>query len=294
MSNALSRAMIVGAGGMLAAALRRSLVRRGVEPILCDRARCDLTDKDAVLRLIDDERPSVVVNAAAYTAVDKAEAEEAQAHQVNGDAPGHLAAACAKVGAKLVHFSTDFVFDGNGACPYPVDAPVEPISAYGRSKLAGEQAIANSKLDDYLILRTAWLYGPWVGRPFPKLMVDLARAGTPLKVVDDQRGAPTMTVDLAEAALDLIAGDHRGMFHVTNGGETTWYSFAVAALDAFAVNDAAIEPTTTAAYPAGKTGIAPRPPYSVLDLSKTERALGRPMRPWRRALLDYRDLCAAQ
>ncbi len=289
----LDRVLLTGASGMLAAALTRALKRRGVEPILCDRARCDLTDADAVARLLPEEKPTLVLNAAAYTAVDKAEAEEEQATRVNGDAPGHLAAACAKCGATLVHFSTDFVFDGRGTTPYAVDAPVAPVSAYGRSKLAGERAIEASPLDDYLVLRTAWLYGPWVGRPFPKLMVDLARNGTPLKVVNDQRGAPTMTVDLAEAALDLAAGGHRGVFHVTNGGETTWHDFAKASLDAFGLADADLQPTTTAAYTAGKTGIAPRPAYSALDLAKTEAALGRPMRPWQRALLDYRDLCAA-
>ena len=284
--------LILGGHGMLAAALARAVKRRGREATCIDRDTLDLTDANAVDAYFNEHKPGVVFNAAAYTAVDKAEEEEALATKVNGDAVGHVAAACKACGATLVHYSTDFVFNGTATDPYATDAPTSPISAYGRSKLAGETAVIDSGLEDHLILRTAWLYGPWAGRPFPKVMVDAAKAGKPLKVVADQHGAPTFTVDLAEASLDLLDKRARGLFHVTGGGRTTWFDFTKKILEVFGVEPQSLEPTTAAAWAELRPDSAKRPAFSVLDLSKTEQALGRPMRAWDKALLDYRDVTA--
>jgi len=286
--------LVLGNRGMLAAAVTRSLCRRGVEPVGVDRDECDVTDPDAVETLVARVAPATVINCSAYTAVDRAEAEEAAATRLNGDAVGHIARACRAHGATLAHVSTDFVFDGHASQPYPETAEPAPLGAYGRSKLAGERALLDSGLDDYLLVRTAWLYGPWVGRPFPKVMVDAARAGKPLRVVADQHGSPTMTLDLAEAICDLLAGGHRGLFHVTGAGRTTWFDFTREVLACFKVEPASLDACTAADWAQLRPESAPRPAFSVLDCAKAERALGRPLRDWRVALRDYRDLCAGQ
>ena len=288
-----ARVLLPGGDGMLAQALRRSLARRGHDAVGFDLDRCDITDARQVDALFDEVRPTLVFNAAAYTAVDKAEEQEELATRVNGEAVGHLAAAAARHGAKLVHFSTDFVFDGEADAPYAVDAPPNPVSAYGRSKLAGERALIESGLDDGLIVRTAWLYGPWAGRPFPKVILEAAKAGRPLTVVGDQHGGPTLTVDLAEATLGLCDAGCRGVYHVTGGGRTTWFGFAEATLKEFGVEPVELKPISAAEWSAMRPDSARRPAFSVLDLSRTEAALGRPMRPWRAALREYRELTQA-
>ena len=288
--NIYSSILITGGGGMLAHALKRQLARRGLEPVMVARADLDVTGYKAVEDIVEHYRPTLVLNCAAYTNVDGCEKNDSLANAVNGTGPANLSAACAYYGSKLVHYSTDFVFDGGGTEPYPTDAPTEPISAYGRSKLLGERAVAARKDLDYLILRTAWLYGPG-GNCFPKTMVTLARAGKPLKVVADQTGSPTFTLDLADATLGLIDAGASGTFHVTNAGRTTWFAFTGAILEAFGASTD-LSSTTSAAWAQQRPDAAPRPAFSVLDLSKTESALGRPMRPWREALRDYRDLTA--
>jgi dTDP-4-dehydrorhamnose reductase len=286
--------LILGSNGMLAAAVMRSLRRRGVDFVGVDRDECDATDPAQVAATFAKVQPKLLINCAAYTAVDKAEEEVELAQKINAEVPANLAAACRDNGTKLVHVSTDFVFDGDATTPYKEDDAATPVSAYGRTKLAGEQAIRDSGHDDWIIARTAWLYGPWAGRPFPKVMIDVARAGEPLSVVADQHGAPTMTVDLAEALLDLAAGDARGVYHVTNSGRTTWHGFAAETLKVFGIEPEELTQTTAAAYAQKRPDAARRPAFSVLDLSKTEAALGRPMRPWQQALLDYRNLSAGQ
>ncbi len=288
-----NRVLLVGNRGMLAAALDRSLARRGIKNTEgVDRDSCDVTSDEAVEATFARTKPNLVFNCAAYTAVDKAEVEEDVATLLNGDAVKRLAEACKRHGATLVHFGTDFVFDGKSDTPYREDDPTGPVSAYGRSKLAGDRALLDGTFDQWLLLRTAWLYGPWSGRPFPKVMVDAARAGKPLKVVSDQHGSPTLTVDLAEAALDLVLGGHRGLFHVTGGGQTTWFDFTKAILEAFKVEPKSLDPVSAADWAEMRPDAATRPGFSVLNLAKTEAALGRPMRDWRAALNDYRDLTA--
>ena len=278
---------------MLAHAVRRALLRRGVEATGVDRDECDITKADSVRAAFETHRPTLVFNCAAYTAVDKAEQEEALATAINGDGPRHLAEACKERGATLVHYSTDFVFDGEATTPYRVEDKPNPLGAYGRSKLAGEVALEQTGFGDWITIRTAWLYGPGPGRPFPKVMLDAAKAGKPLKVIDDQHGLPTFTYDLAEATLALLDADARGLFHMTNGGEaTTWFGFTKQVMETFGVTPASLDPITADDWAKIKPDSAHRPRYSVLDLSRIETAAGRPMRDWKLALRDYRDATA--
>lgn len=287
MSNPYKRVLLVGSHGMLAHAVRRTLMRRGVEPVGVDHEHCDITLPQSVRAVFETHRPTLVVNCAAYTAVDKAEQEEELATRINGDGPRNLAEACMEMGATLVHFSTDFVFDGTATEPYRVEDKPEPLGAYGRSKLAGDIAIEDTGLGDWLTIRTSWLYGAGPGRPFPKVILEAARAGKPLRVVSDQRGSPTFTCDLAQTTLDLLDAEARGLFHVTNAGHTTWFEFTQAICETFRVTPTELSPTTAADWAKMKPDSAPRPAYSVLDLSRTEGAVGRPMRHWRQALEDY-------
>ena len=196
------RIVITGGGGMLGHALADVLRSRGRSPVSLARAECDVADDDHV-RAIFDHKPTLVLNCAAHTKVDLCEEEPARADAVNGYAVGKIASLCRETGACLVHVSTDFVFDGNGTKPYRADDPVRPLSAYGRSKLLGETELQKHAPKDWLIVRTAWVYGRH-GANFPRTMVTVARAGKPLKVVSDQVGSPTYTVDLAEAILALL------------------------------------------------------------------------------------------
>lgn len=289
------RVLVIGSRGMLAHAIRRALARRGLTHTGVDRDECDITEGVAVRQTFTRLKPTLVINCAGYTAVDKAEQEEELATRINGSAVGNIAQACLEHGAMLVHYSTDFVFDGSGNRPYRVNVKPVPVSAYGRSKLAGELAIERSGLAHWLTLRTAWLYGPTGeggGRPFPKVILDAARAGKPLRVVNDQHGSPTFTFDLAEATFDLLDAKARGLFHVTNGGQTTWYGFAKAICDCFHVKPVELSPITSDDWAKMKPDSARRPAYSVLDLARLERAIHRPMRQWDEALRDYCSLTA--
>lgn len=280
--------LLLGSSGMLAHAVKRSLARRGIDCVGLDHEHCDITSPGSVQRAFEQHRPTLVINCAAYTAVDRAEQEEDLATRINGQGPGNLAQACMEAAATLVHFSTDFVFDGRVAEPYRVEDKPDPVSAYGRSKLAGEVAIENTGFGDWLTIRTAWLYGPGPGRPFPKVILEAAKAGKPLKVIDDQHGSPTFTCDLAQATLELLDANARGLFHVTGGGRTTWHGFAAAVLEEFGVKPASFEAIKAADWTKMKPDSAPRPAFSVLDLSRTETVTGRPMRLWRQALKEYR------
>ena len=218
------------------------------------------------------------MNCAALTKVDLCESEPAHAARANAEAPAQLARLCAERGAKFVQLSTDYVFAGDAERPYTeADAPA-PRSVYGRSKLAGERAALTAP--GALVVRTSWLYG--CGRNFPAAILAQARAGKPLRVVADQRGRPTYAADLAEAIVCLVAVEASGIVNFANDGEATWLEFARAVLDSSGFADQPIEPLTTEAL-----GLpAPRPRYSVLDLSKA-RALGIALRPWREALAAY-------
>lgn len=282
--------LIPGGGGMLAHALVRALESRGHAAIALNRSALDVTDEAAVREAFRTRRPTLVVNCSAHTKVDLCEEEPDRADAINGHAVGLLARLAREHGALLVHYSTDFVFPGDGTRPYRPNDPTGPISAYGRSKLLGEEQLQASPPARWLILRTAWLYGR-NGPCFPRTMVTAARAGKPLKVVSDQVGSPTFTDDLAAATLDLIDAGGQGIYHASNAGQTSWLDFTAAILEAFGLKTE-LSATTSAAWAAARAAkgqkTAHRPSYSVLDTSSLEEKIVRPMPHWREALRAYR------
>jgi dTDP-4-dehydrorhamnose reductase len=277
-----SSILVTGGAGMLAGAFRRRLPRA----VFVSRAGLDITSERAIEELFQQRRPAIVINCAAYTKVDQAEQEEDLASAINGDAVGALARVCRAHDAMLVHFSTDYVFDGTIRRPLRPDDPVGPQSAYGRSKLLGEQLLQAHAPKRWLIIRTAWLYGPG-GPSFPRAILNAARAGKPLNVVDDQTGSPTFTHDLADATLELLKHDATGIWHLTNAGAVTWHDFASAILETFELN-VPLSRTTSAEWKLARPQSAIRPSYSVLDTSPYESLTGRPMRHWREALTDFK------
>jgi dTDP-4-dehydrorhamnose reductase len=281
--------LIVGNRGMLAKAVEANLAMRHVHCNGVDRDECDITDAGQVRDVVARFRPTLVVNCAAFTAVDKCETETAVADAVNGTGVGHLAAACRAVDATLVHVSTDYVFDGTLRRPLKPDDPVGPQSAYGRSKLLGERLLQQHAPRRWLILRTAWLYGPG-GPNFPDTMLKVARAGKPLTVVSDQHGSPTFTHDLAAAMLELLDRDAHGIWHVSNAGQTTWFDFARCIFETFGVKPLSLAPITSDAWKAQKPDAAVRPAYSVFDVTPYERLVGEPMPTWTDALARYRRM----
>ena len=284
MKHLYDRILVTGGNGMLARALSESLKRRGHAADVRDRASFDISNADHVAGLAD-FRPTLVLNCAAYTKVDNAEDEPAKADDVNGRAVGELAEQCALSGGRLVHFSTDFVFDGTSRRPYqPTDRP-NPISAYGRSKLLGEQMALSRGSRDALVIRTAWLYGAG-GVNFPRIIAERAKQGQPLKVVNDEIGSPTYAADLAEATLNLLDRGASGIWHVTNAGQVSRFEYAKAILEAFGVTTE-LTPITTAEWFQIRPKQAKRPAYSVLDAEPVARLVGKPMRPWREALADF-------
>ena len=277
--------LITGGRGMLAHSFDALLKKRGRTPFLASRADCDVATREQVAAVFEKVRPTLVVNCAAYTKVDLAEKEREQANAANTDGPAVLAHLCGSHGARLVHFSTDYVFDGSLRRPLRPDDPVGPQSAYGQSKLGGERNIRKLNPPGWLIVRTAWLYGP-NGPNFVQTMLNVARAGKPLRVVNDQVGSPTYTFDLAEATLDLLDRGATGVWHVSNSGQTTWFDFAKAIFEEWGLSPD-VQPITTAEWKATKPDSATRPAYSVFDLEPLEKLLGRRMRPWREALRAY-------
>lgn len=249
----------------------RGLACRGV-----DAAEVDITDRDAVRRVVLESRPSLLVNCAAWTDVDGAEAAEDEATVVNGAAVGYLADAAAEAEATMVHYSTDYVFDGSGDAPYAVDAERRPVNAYGRSKLAGELELESSRAA-WLLARTSWLYAGW-GKNFPLTIAGLARDRESLRVVADQRGRPSGCEPLAARTLALVEAGALGAHHLCDGGECTWFDFARAVVE---LTGAAceVEACGSEEYPRP----AARPPYSVLDTGPADALIGEAP-PWRASL----------
>lgn len=250
------RWLVTGGGGMLAQDLETVVRQAGHDVEVLSRSELDITDPQAcelAVRGVD-----VVVNCAAWTAVDDAESREAEAFAVNAVGPANLARAASRAGARLVHVSTDYVFAGDASSPYPEDGPVAPRSAYGRTKAAGEWAV-RAEVPDHLVVRTAWLYG--AGGPcFPKTMARLAADRDELSVVEDQVGQPTWTVDLSDLIVRLVeAGAPSGTYHGTSSGATSWFGFTRAVLDAVG-SSTVLLPTTSEKF----VRPAPRPAYSVL------------------------------
>jgi dTDP-4-dehydrorhamnose reductase len=277
----MTRWLVTGAAGQVGSDVADLLHAYRADAVAVDRRALDISDPDAVDLVLSDVAPTVVVNCAAYTAVDAAESDEARATAVNGDGPGHLARWCKAHGARLVHISTDYVFAGDATEPYDVDAPIAPTSAYGRSKAAGEAAITAVGGDAHIV-RTAWVYGA-AGANFVRTIATLAGRQEILKVVDDQVGSPTWSLHLARALTALAAADvEPGVWHCTGAGEASWHVFARAIFAELGLDPSRIVPTTTEAFPRP----APRPAYSVLSQRKW-LAAGLPAMPhWRDALSE--------
>lgn len=239
-------------------------------------------ERDESLSRVLDGAPRLVINCAAYTNVDQAESEPDKADRINAAAVGTLARLCRERDITLVHYSTDYVFDGQGSAPYAVDASTNPANIYGRSKLRGEQLLQSSGCD-HLLIRTSWLYAPWA-KNFVRTIAAAAKAKPELRVVNDQRGRPTSTASLVDITARLLDRNLRGTFHATDdgGGDQgcTWFDFATA-IAAYANPSCRVLPCSTAEFPRP----APRPAYSVLDLRKTIAAIG-PLKPWREALAE--------
>jgi dTDP-4-dehydrorhamnose reductase len=272
------RILLTGTRGQVGSELVELLQPLG-EVVATERSELDLADPQAIRRVLRERRPQVIVNPAAYTAVDKAETEEALAARINGEAPGAMAEEAQRLGALLVHYSTDYVFDGAAARPYREDDPVRPLGAYGRTKLEGEKQIRASGCR-HLIVRTAWVYGR--GGNFVRAILRQARLGHALRVVDDQFGAPTWARDIALATQRLIAQEAQGTVHVSASGQASWYEVAREVLRLAALQ-VEVRAVSTADYGAR----APRPRYSVLDNSRL-RALGVPaVGDWRERLAQH-------
>jgi dTDP-4-dehydrorhamnose reductase len=274
------RWLVTGADGMLGRDLVGLLGRQGAVVTPVTRRELDITDRPAVLSTLRDARPDVVVNCAAWTAVDLAESREAEALAVNGDGAAHVAAGCALAGARMVQLSTDYVFDGAARVPYPEDAPPAPASAYGRTKLAGEQSVRAQLPGSGYIVRTAWLYGAHGGN-FVATMIRLDREQPTVTVVDDQHGQPTSTLAVADRIAVMIAADApAGIYHATCSGQTTWWGLA---REVF--RQIGADPDRVRAMPSTElTRPAPRPGYSVLGHGAWARAGLAPMPEWRAAL----------
>ena len=266
------RALVLGAGGMLGHDLVRA-APSGTELHPFSRQQLDITDPPALAARVSALRPDVILNAAAYTAVDRAEAETKQAWRVNAEAVGELGRIAAEAGARVVHFSTDYVFDGNASRPYREDSPTDPVNAYGATKLAGEDALRRSGAD-WLIVRTQWLFGV-NGKSFPRTMWERAHAGLATKVVTDQTGRPTYSHDVAPAVWKLIDGGVSGVMHIANDGEATWFDVAARVFERAGRRDL-LTPCSTADFPTP----ARRPRYSVLDTTRLDEQLGGPLPPW--------------
>jgi dTDP-4-dehydrorhamnose reductase len=280
------RILLTGKNGQVGWELQRALAPLG-ELTACDREQLDLSDVSQIRAKIRELEPQLIVNAAAYTAVDRAESEPEIAMQINATAPAAMAEAAKEVGALFVHYSTDYVFDGTSGEPYTEDHPTNPLNVYGKTKLAGEQAISLSGAS-YLIFRTSWVYGTR-GKNFLLTILRLARERSELTIVNDQIGAPTWSRDIAEATARIVgsmgqekdlaaaASKFSGIYNLTAGGQTSWFGFAEFAL-AYAklLDTVSLKPLTTSEY---KTP-ARRPLYSLLDSSRIARTFGFAMPAW--------------
>ncbi|WP_407461663.1 dTDP-4-dehydrorhamnose reductase [Methanobrevibacter sp.] len=273
--------LITGAYGMLGSDLREVL--KNQELIVTGSKDLDITDEEKVVEFVCENSPELVINAAAYTAVDDCETHYDDAYAVNALGPKNLAIACNKLDIPLVHISTDYVFDGTKRTPLIEADKLGPQSAYGKTKLAGEEFIQENT-DKYFILRTAWLYGLH-GNNFVKTMLDLAENHDEITVVDDQVGSPTYSFDLAVAITNLLFSDKYGIYHVTNEGECSWYEFAKLIFELSNI-DVKVVPVTTEEFPRP----APRPHYSVLNNKKWNSSGFVPMRTYQEALSEYLSL----
>ncbi len=290
LSTTVQKIALIGANGMLARMLNR-LAPAHFEISGYDLPEFDITNRELVLTTLQALRPAIIINCAAYTNVDGCETNEDLALKVNGVGPGSLAESALSVGATLVHISTDYVFAGNSSHPYTETDPTGPRSAYGRTKLAGEDAILATGLSRFFILRTSWLYGP-DGPNFVETILRLAAEREELNIVADQVGSPTYTADLAQAIFNLLAVDeeqtHFGIYHVSNSGACSWYEFAeeivrIARLNYLPLHVKRISPIRTEDYPLP----AKRPAYSIFSKHKYLTITGQNIPEWQESLAKY-------
>jgi dTDP-4-dehydrorhamnose reductase len=272
--------LITGGRGMLASDLVREL-EPAHEVTAPGHRELDVTDARACAALIDAVRPDVVINAAALTNVDACETAETEAFAVNGHGAGNLAAACGPRGVALVHYSTDYVFDGTKRAPYVEEDPPNPRGVYARSKLLGEQLV-QERAPEHLVLRISWVFGAR-GRNFIKTIVGAARAQPRLRVVDDQHGSPSYTRDLAAHTRVLVESGRRGIYHLTNQGSCSWYELAARAVEWARLSGVEVVPVTTSEFPRP----APRPANSVLANARLAREGFPLLRPWWEAAREY-------
>ena len=284
----MNRILVIGARGMLGRDLLRILGSskevdslKTFEVVGWDIDEIDIRQEGRTHSKIESLRPNLVINLAAYTDVDGCEANREEAFQVNAEGMKHVALAAKACGAKVVYLSTDYVFDGKKNEPYLENDSPNPLNVYGQTKLKGEQYL-QEQVEDYLIIRTQWLYGRY-GRNFVSSILRQAQEKQTLTIVDDQIGSPTYTVDLSRAILTLIQHNSRGIFHAANQDVCTWYTFGQAILKFSRVEGVSIIPITSKAF--GRSAV--RPSYSVLSTRKLERETGMSLRPWSEALKEY-------
>jgi dTDP-4-dehydrorhamnose reductase len=277
------RLVITGGGGLVGRRLAEVAARRGHDVLALGSADCDIRDRAAASAHV--VAGDVVVNCAAYTAVDKAESDEAQASAVNAEGAGNVARACAQVGAELVHMSTDYVFGGvfggaTSTTPYEIDDPTSPTSVYGRTKLAGEHAVLTA-LPGARVVRTSWIFSDGDDGDFVAVMRRLAAGTGPVDVVADQVGSPTYVADLVDALLEVVERPvNASILHAANGGAASRYEQAAAVFELVGADPQRVRPVTTDRFPRS----APRPAYSVLAAGRSAAAGLTPLRPWRDAL----------
>jgi dTDP-4-dehydrorhamnose reductase len=287
--------LVAGHSGQVARCLTEVAAEMGLRLVALGRPDLDIGGADGIARTVAATGPGLIVNAAAYTAVDKAESEPDRAFVINRDGAAHLAAAAAAARVPFVHISTDYVFDGRKPSPYREDDATAPLGVYGRSKLDGEAAV-RAACPSALVLRTSWVYSPY-GQNFVRTMLRLAETRDVVRVVDDQHGAPTAAADIARAILavapQLLAGRCRGgLYHLAAGGGTTWHGFAAAIFADWQRRGRrvpALEPIATAEYPTP----ARRPANSRLDCSRIALELGIRLPPWQESLTACLDALAA-
>ena len=272
--------LITGYNGMLGSDLTEVLKNENHELILTDVEELDITDLEQVKKMFKKEKPEAVINVAAYTDVDGCETNRELAYSVNTLGPKNLAIASNEVGTKLLHISTDYVFPGKNTKPYTEEDKTGPKSYYGLTKLQAEEFIKKN-MNNYFIVRTAWLYGI-NGKNFVKTMLNLAKNNPEITVVNDQRGSPTFTVDLANAICELVKTDKYGIYHLTNSGDCTWYDFAKNIFELANV-DVKVKPVSTDEYPTPTK----RPEYSVLSNEKWNNSGFKPLQNYKNALKEY-------
>ena len=279
--------LLLGHKGMLGSDLLEQMSHHH-EVIGMDVDEIDITSVGDCVKAIEETKPQIIINAAAYTNVDGCETAKEKCFAVNAEALKNIAEACRNKNIRIVHFSTDYVFNGNGKSPYKEEDECDPINTYGASKLAGERYL-QTLAQNYIIIRTAWLYGA-NGKNFVRTILEKAKTTPRLTVVDDQLGSPTHTKDLAAAVDLLIEKNAQGIFHVTNRGSCSWYQFAVKILQEAGIDDVEVSPIKSDQL----ARLAKRPAYSVLSMQKFISTTGKVMQPWQLGLKDYLESVKAR